>query len=70
MQEVRVVAYASRQLKDHEKRCPTHDLELAAIVFALKTGRHYLLGEKFELFTNHKSLRYLFSQRNLNLRHQ
>jgi len=70
MQEGRVVAYASRQLKDHEKRYPTHDLELAAIVFALKMWRHYLLGERLELYTNHKSLKYLFSQRDLNLRQQ
>ena len=70
MQNGRVVAYASRQLKPHEKRYPTHDLELAAIVFALKMWRHYLLGERFELFTDHKSLKYLFSQRDLNLRQQ
>ena len=66
----RVVAYASRQLKPHERRYPTHDLELAAIVFALKMWRHYLLGERFELFTDHKSLKYLFSQKDLNLRQQ
>jgi len=70
MQEGRVVSYASRQLKDHEKRYPTHDLKLAAIVFALKMWRHYLLGERFELYTDHKSLKYLFSQRDLNLRQQ
>ena len=66
----RVVAYASRQLKPHEKRYPTHDLELASIVFALKMWRHYLLGERFELFTDHKLLKYLFSQKDLNLRQQ
>ena len=54
----------------HERNYPTHDLELAAIVFALKSWRHYLLGEKFELFTDHKSLKYLFSQKDLNLRQQ
>ena len=70
MQSGRVVAYASKQLKPHEKNYPTHDLELAAIVFALKTWRHYLLGERFELFTDHKSLKYLFSQKDLNLRQQ
>ena len=70
MQGGRVVAYASRQLKPHERRYPTHDLELAAIVFALKMWRHYLLGERFELFTDHKSLKYLFSQKDLNLRQQ
>jgi len=70
MLERRVVAYASRQLKDHEKRYFTHDLELAAIVFALKIWRHYLLGERFELYTDHKSLKYLFSPRDLILRQQ
>ena len=68
MQEGKVVAYASRQLKPHEKNYPTHDLELAAIVFALKIWRHYLYGEKCFVYTNHKSLRYLPSQRELNLR--
>lgn len=63
MQNERVVAYGSRQLKNHEQHYPTHDLELAAVVFALKLWRHYLYGEKFEIFTDHKSLRYLFSQR-------
>ena len=63
-----VVAYGSRQLKIHEKNYPTHDLELAAIVFALKIWRHYLYGEKFELFSDHKSLKYLFSQKDLNMR--
>lgn len=66
----RVIAYASRQLKPHEKNYATHDLELLAIVFALKIWRHYLLGEKFELFTNHKPLKYLFFQKDLNLRQQ
>lgn len=70
MQNGKVVAYASRQLKPHEKRYPTHDSELAAIVFALKMWRHYLLGERFELFTDHNSLKYFFSQRDLNLRQQ
>ena len=58
MQEGRVIAYGGRQLRKHEKNYPTHDLELAAIVFALKIWRHYLLGERFELFTDHKSLKY------------
>ncbi|XP_073019332.1 uncharacterized protein [Primulina eburnea] len=53
----RVVSYASRQLKPHESRYPVHDLELAAVVFALKIWRHYLYGEKFEIFTDHKSLK-------------
>ena len=68
MQVERVVAYASRQLRVHEHNYPTHDLELAAIVFALKLWRHYLYGVQFQLFTDHKSLRYLFSQRDLNQR--
>ena len=68
MQNCRVIAYASRQLKIHEKNYPTHDLELAAIVFALKIWRHYLYGQKFELYSDHKSLKYLFSQKELNMR--
>ena len=52
----------------HEKNYPTHDLELVAIVFALKIWRHYLYGEKFELFSDHKSLKYFFSQKELNMR--
>ena len=63
-----MVAYASMQLKPHEKNYPTHDLELAAIVFALKIWRHYLYGEKCFIYTDHKSLKYLPSQRELNLR--
>ena len=61
MQEGKVIAYASRQLRPHEKNYPTHDLELLTVVFALKIWRHYLLGEKFELFTDHKSLKYLYT---------
>ncbi|XP_073056957.1 uncharacterized protein [Primulina eburnea] len=68
MQREKVIAYASRQLKDYEKNYPTHDLELAAVVFALKIWRHYLYGEKCEVFTDHKSLKYLFSQKELNMR--
>ena len=68
MQLGKVVAYGSRQLKIHEKNYPTHDLELAAVVFALKSWRHYLYGERFEVFSDHKSLKYIFSQRYLNLR--
>ena len=70
MQEGKVVVYASRQLKPHEKNYPTHDLELAAIVFALKIWRHYLYGEKCFIYTNHKSLKYFPSRRELNLRQQ
>ena len=61
MQFGRVVAYGSRQLKNHEKNYPTHDMELAAIVFALKIWRYYLYGEQFEVYSNHKSLRYIFT---------
>ena len=68
MQEGKVVAYSSKQLKPHEKNYPTHDLKLAAIVFALKIWRHYLYGEKCFIYTDHKSLKYLPSQRELNLR--
>ena len=68
MQEGKVVSYASRQLKSHEKNYPTHDLELALVVFALKIWRHYLYGEKCFIYTDHKSLKYLPSQRELNLR--
>ncbi|KAL4368152.1 hypothetical protein GQ457_05G014810 [Hibiscus cannabinus] len=68
MQGDNVIAYASRQLKPHELNYPTHDLELAAIVFALKIWRHYLYGEKYHMFTDHKSLKYLLTQKDLNLR--
>ena len=68
MQDRKVVAYASRQLKPHEQNYPTHDLELAAIVFALKILQHYLYGEKCRIFTEHKSLKYLLTQKDLNLR--
>ena len=68
MQKGKVVAYASRQLKSHEQNYPTHDLELAAVVFALKIWRHYLYGEKIQIFTDHKSLKYFFTQKELNMR--
>ena len=68
MQEKKVVAYTSRQLKPNEKNYPTHDLELAAVVHALLTWRHLLLGRKVDIFTDHKSLKYIFTQPNLNLR--
>ena len=61
MQNGKVIAYASRQLKPHEKNYPTHDLELAAVVFALKIWRHYLYGAKCEIYTDHKSLKYFFT---------
>ena len=68
MQEKKVVAYTSRQLKPNEKNYPTHDLELAAVVHALITWRHLLLGRQVDIFTDHKSLKYIFTQPNLNLR--
>ena len=68
MQEGQVVAYASRQLRPHEGNYPTHDLELAAVVFALKIWRHYLYGITFEVFSDHKILKYLFNQKELNMR--
>ncbi|XLS75404.1 hypothetical protein HN51_032269, partial [Arachis hypogaea] len=68
MQHRNVVAYASRQLRPHEVSYPTHDLELAAVVFALKVWRHYLYGVKFQVFSDHKSLKYLFDQKELNMR--
>ena len=67
MQHKRVVAYASRQLKKHELNYPTHDLELAAVIVALKTWRHYLYGGTCQIFTDHKSLKFLFTQKELNL---
>ena len=63
-----VVAYAPRQLRFHEKNYPTHDLELAAVIFTLKIYRHYLLGEQVKIFTDHKSLKYIFTQKELNMR--
>ena len=68
MQDGKVVAYASRQLRPHEQNYPTHDLEFAAVVHALKIWRHYLIGNKCEIYTDHKSLKYIFTQPDLNLR--
>ncbi|KAI3669693.1 hypothetical protein L6452_41033 [Arctium lappa] len=68
MQRGKVIAYASRQLKIHEQNYPTHDLELAAVVFALKLWRHYLYGTKCTLYTDHKILKYVFDQKELNMR--
>jgi ribonuclease HI len=68
MQKGRVVAHSSRQLKIHEKNYPTHDLELAAVVHALNTWRHYLYGQKCDVYTDHKSLKYIFTQSELNMR--
>ncbi|KAI3718850.1 hypothetical protein L6452_19735 [Arctium lappa] len=64
----KVIAYASCQLKDHEKNYPTHDLELAEVMFALKIWRHYLYGVKCQVFTDHKSLQHMFNQKELNMR--
>jgi len=64
MQEGKVAAYASRKLKKHEVNYPTHDLELAAVVFALKIWRNYLYGSRFEVSSDHKSLKYLLIRRN------
>ena len=61
MQDGRVIAYASRQLKKYEVNYPTHDLELAEVVHALKIWRHYLLGNKVHIFMDHKSLKYIFT---------
>ncbi|WVZ97513.1 LOW QUALITY PROTEIN: hypothetical protein U9M48_043040 [Paspalum notatum var. saurae] len=68
MQEGKVIAYASRQLRKHELNYPTHDLELAAVVHALKIWRHYLYGQRCEIYTDHKSLKYIFTQNELNMR--
>ncbi|KAI3514654.1 hypothetical protein L1887_13250 [Cichorium endivia] len=67
-QRGKVIAYASRQLKEHELNYPTHDKELAAVIHALKIWRHYLYGTQCKLFTDHQSLQYLFSQKDLNAR--
>ncbi|GJS75946.1 putative reverse transcriptase domain-containing protein [Tanacetum coccineum] len=68
MQREKVIAYASRQLKVHEKNYTTHDLELGAVVFALKMWRHYLYGTKCVVFTDHKSLQHILDQKELNMR--
>nr|GEZ30465.1 putative reverse transcriptase domain-containing protein [Tanacetum cinerariifolium] len=68
MQRNKVIAYASRQLKIHEKNYTTHDLELGAVVFALKMRRHYVYGTKSVIYTDHKSLQHIFDQKELNMR--
>ena len=68
MQDRHVIAYTSRQLRPHEDNYPTHDLEIAVVVHALKTWRHYLLGNRCEIFTDHQSLKYIFTEPDLNLR--
>ncbi|GKG14103.1 putative reverse transcriptase domain-containing protein, partial [Tanacetum coccineum] len=68
MQREKVIAYASHQLKIHEKNYTTHDLELGAVVFALKIWMHYLYGTKCTVFTDHKSLQHILDQKELNMR--
>jgi hypothetical protein len=68
MQENRVITYASRALRPHEKNYPTHDLLLAAVVHALKIWRHYLMGNLCNIFTDHMSLKYIFTPSDLNMR--
>jgi hypothetical protein len=68
MQDNRVTAYASRALRTHEQNYPTHDLELAAVIHALKLWRHHLMGTKCNIYTDHKSLKYIFTQADLNMR--
>jgi ribonuclease HI len=61
MEGGKVVAYASRQVRKHEENYPTHDLELTAVIHALKIWRHYLTGNKCDIYTDHKSLKYVFT---------
>jgi hypothetical protein len=68
MQDGRAIVYALRQLQRHEEHYPTHDLELLAVVHTLKVWRHYLLGNLVHIYTDHKSLKYLFTQPDLNMR--
>ena len=68
MQRDKVITYASRPLKVHENNYPTHHLELTTLMFALKIWRHYLYGVHVDVFTNHKSLQYMFTLKDLNLR--
>ena len=68
MQHENVIAYASRQLKKYEQNYPTHDLELTIVVFALRIWRHYLYRVPSKIFTDHKSLQYLFTHKELNMR--
>jgi hypothetical protein len=68
MEDAHAVAYVLRQLRKHEEKYPTHDLELAAVVHALKIWRHYIIGKRCEVYLDHKSLKYIFTQPDLNLR--
>jgi hypothetical protein len=67
MQKNQVIAYASRALRNHEQNYPTHDLELATVIHALKIWRHHLMGAKCNIYTDHKSLKYIFTQADLNM---
>jgi hypothetical protein len=68
MQDGNVVAYALRQFRKHEEKYPTYDLELAAMVHALMIWRHYIIGKRWEVYADHKRLKYIFSQIDLHLR--
>jgi hypothetical protein len=68
MQEDRVISYSLRQLRRHKEHCPTHDLELAIVVMALRTWHHYLLENVIHIYMDHKSLKYIFTQLDLNMR--
>jgi hypothetical protein len=70
MQGGHVVVYASMQLRKHEEKYPTHDLELAAVVHALNIWRHYIISKRCEVYSDHKSLKYIFTRPNLNLMQQ
>jgi hypothetical protein len=63
MEEGQVVSYGSRQLRKHEENYPTHDLELAAVVHALKIWMHYLIGHRYEIYSYHESIKYMFTQK-------
>jgi hypothetical protein len=68
MQQGRVISYSSRQLRRHEEHYPTHDLELAAVVMAWRSWRHYLHGNVVHIFMDHRTLKYIFTQPDLNMR--
>jgi hypothetical protein len=68
MHEGQVISYSSRQLRHHEEHYPTHDLELAVVVMALRTWRHYVHGNVVHIYTDHKRLKYIFTQQDLNMR--
>jgi hypothetical protein len=68
MQNNQAIAYASRALRNHKQNYPTHDLELTAVIHALKIWRHHLMGANCNIYTDHKSLKYIFTQADLNMR--